>query len=45
MLSLSLGLGLSPRSAFGAPPDGFEYITYGGPIVTYNGEPLWTEAV
>lgn len=45
MLSLSLGLGLSPRSAFGAPPAGFEYITYGGAILTFNGEPLWVEVV
>lgn len=45
MLGLSLGLGLAPRSSFGSPPPGFEFITYGGSIVTYNGEPLWTEAV
>lgn len=44
MIGLGLGLGLMPRGGLVAPP-GFEFITYGGSIVTYNGEPLWTEAV
>ena len=46
MIGLSLGLGLSPRhGGLALPPPGFEYVTYNGLVVTYNGQPVWSEAV
>lgn len=41
MLGLSLGLGLTPRHGLPDLPPGSEYVTYGGDVVTYNGQPVW----